>query len=350
MKYLITILLAALLLVPFQSALTAPASATIPTFSIVSVVTDASVTIQTANFPAGYTFTVRMGEMGTLGINGVVVGTTASGSGGSFSATYNIPASLQGDSRIAIRMDSTSGGFFAYNWFWNSTTGSTTPVPTTTPVHGGYTGIPTFSILSVVTNDTVTIRTNNFPAGKTWTARMGAIGTLGIGGTVVGTTTSASGGTFDATYDIPAALVGASRIAIRLESTTGGYFAYNWFYNSSTGTTVPTTTPGPTTTPVPGGYTGFPTFTISSVVRDSTVTILTRNMPPNTTFTARMGAYGTQAVGGTVVGTTDTGTNSSYSVSFNIPASLAGSSRIAIRLEAASGYFAYNWFYNNTYP
>jgi hypothetical protein len=30
---------------------------------------------------------------------------------------------------------------------------------------------------------------------------------------------------------------------------------------------------------------------------------------------------------------------------------LAGQGRIAIRLEATSGgYYAFNWFYNNTYP
>jgi hypothetical protein len=61
-----------------------------------------------------------MGAYGTLGVNGTVVGTTDSGNG-SFTATYTIPAVLRGSSRIAIRLQSTSG-HFSYNWFWNNTT------------------------------------------------------------------------------------------------------------------------------------------------------------------------------------------------------------------------------------
>ena len=60
-----------------------------------------------------------MGAFGTLGIGGTQVATFNSGAGGNFSATFNIPAALQGSTRIAIRMQSTVGGFFAYNWFWN---------------------------------------------------------------------------------------------------------------------------------------------------------------------------------------------------------------------------------------
>jgi len=61
-----------------------------------------------------------MGKYGTLGIGGVVIGTTNSGTGGAFSATYSIPAELKGETRIAIRLDSTTGGFYSYNWFWNN--------------------------------------------------------------------------------------------------------------------------------------------------------------------------------------------------------------------------------------
>jgi len=50
-----------------------------------------------------------MGAYGTKAIDGEVVGTTNSGSGGSFDATYTIPDSLKGSARIAIRMDSPSG-------------------------------------------------------------------------------------------------------------------------------------------------------------------------------------------------------------------------------------------------
>ena len=55
----------------------------IPTFSIVSVVSDKSVTVQTYNLPPNDKFDVTMGQMGTQGIGGYKVTTFDSGSGGS---------------------------------------------------------------------------------------------------------------------------------------------------------------------------------------------------------------------------------------------------------------------------
>jgi LysM repeat protein len=92
--------------------------------------------------------------------------------------------------------------------------------------------IPTFSINSVVKNQTVTIQTFNFPANKTFNVLMGRIGTHAINGIQAGSVNTNDGGSFVVTFEIPAALKGLSQIAIRLEvSDDSGYFAYNWFYN-----------------------------------------------------------------------------------------------------------------------
>lgn len=223
----------------------------IPTFSIVSVKPGESVTIRTYNFPPAQAFTVRMGPLGTLGINGEIVGMTDSGEGGSFEATYNIPASLSSADAIAIRMDS-ARGFYAYNWFTNMGSTVSTPVPAApaaTPVPGttqeptavppagsvppvNYSGFPYFLVNSVVANSTVTITGYNFPPNQKFTVTMGPFGSLGIGGTVVGTTETAEGGTLTATYNIPSNLAGSNQIAIRLESPYN--YAYNWFYNATT--------------------------------------------------------------------------------------------------------------------
>jgi hypothetical protein len=222
-----------------------------------------------------------------------------------------------------------------------------TPVfPTPWPVPGPvYTNIPTISIVSVVADTSVTIRTNNFPANQTFTARMGAMGTRGIGGIVVGTTNSGAGGTFLVTYEVPAALRGSAQIAIRLESPQG-FYSYNWFYNS--GSAVATPGAGtPSAPPVPG-YTGIPTFSIVSTIGGQSVTIRTNNFPPSQTFTVRMGAMGTRGVGGTVVGTTESGAGGIFVVTYTIPEGLRSASQIAIRLESPQGYYAYNWFYNST--
>jgi hypothetical protein len=299
----------------------------IPTISIVTVVKDTSVTIETNNFPANVDFTVRMGPFGTQAIGGTIVGTTPSGSGGTFQATYNIPAALAGSSSIAIRLDSTTGFYYSYNWFYNDPS-----APTPSP---GYSGTPTFSILSAVTDTSVTIRTNNFPASQDFTVRMGEYGTKAVGGTIVATTPSGSGGTFDVTYNIPAGLAGSNKIAIRMDSASGIYYAYNWFYNNTA------------TAPAPG-YSGIPTISIVSAVKDVSVTIQTNNFPASQDFTVRMGAFGTKAIGGTIVATTPSGSGGSFQVTYNIPAGLVGSSQIAIRLDSASGiYYSYNWFYNN---
>ena len=201
----------------------------IPTFNIKAVVEDDTVTIVTYNFPANVTFTVRMGAFGTLGIGGIVIDTQDSGSGGSFTATYDIPSALAGSYQIAIRLESSSTGYYAYNWFYNNTSGGTTTPPPST-----YNGYPTFSISAVVRDQKVTIHGNNFPANDTFNVRIGAYGTLGIGGTVVTTQSTGSGGSFTATYNIPSSLAGSSKIAIRLESPTSAYYAYNWFYNNTT--------------------------------------------------------------------------------------------------------------------
>lgn len=298
----------------------------IPTFTIVEVVEDTTVKIRTSNFPANTDFTVRMGPYGTKAIGGVEVATTNSGAGGVFEETYNIPASLAGSSLIAIRMDSPTGYYYAYNWFTNNASGVT---PNPDP---GYTGVPTFSIVSAVTDTSVTVKTSNFPANTDFTVRMGPFGTKAIGGTVIETFNTGAGGSFEKTFNTPAGLAGSDLIAIRMDSA-GGYYAYNWFYNDATA-------PDP-------GYTGIPTITILSVVKDTSVTIRTSNFPANQDFTVRMGPIGTKAVGGTVVATTPSGAGGSFDVTYNIPAGLAGSDLIAIRLDSANGfYYSYNWFYN----
>jgi LysM repeat protein len=204
--------------------------------------------------------------------------------------------------------------------------------------------IPTFSIASVVEDETVTIRTANFPANDTFNVLMNYFGTGGIGGKVVDTINSGDGGSFTANFRIPAFLHGESRIAIRLQSPRSGYFSYNWFWNDTSGDRGGGDTPPPAPTKIP-------TFSIQSVVRDTSVTIKTANFPANKTFVVRMGAMGTRGVGGIEVARFESGEGGSLTKTFEIPSRLRGSSRIAIRTDATSGgWFSYNWFWNNNAP
>ena len=325
----------------------------IPTISITSVQADDTVTIQTYNYPAGLTFVARMGEMYTAGLGGTVVGTMESGAGGSLLATFKIPDHLKGRGRIAIRLDSTWGGYYSYNWFYNNTADvGTAGAAVTTPVassSASYSGIPTFKITAVDEGKTVTLETNNFPANMTFAVTMGKMYSRGIGGINVGEIKSGEGGTLTRTFNIPEALKDDDRIAIRAQSAHANpFYAFNWFHNNSTSAASSSATS--TATPPVSVYYGIPTFTVCTVSKDGAVTILTKNFPTNQTFNVTMGSMYTRGIGGTSVGTLASGDKSSDRYMFNVPAGLKGAGRISIRAQTAHAnpFYAYNWFYNNT--
>jgi len=326
-----------------------------------SVVPDESVSVRTGNFPQGTNFDVYMGKHGTNGVNGFLVARTHSGDGGSFGVVYTIPPELYGQSIIDLLMVGEDDAGSVSVAFYNKSGGGAAPSVGSGSSSTGGSGsgsyvsyVPTFAIVTVKPGESVTIRTNNFPPAQAFTVRMGPYGTYGINGEIVGTTDSGTGGSFEATYSIPASLQSADAIAIRMDSAQG-YYAYNWFTNMGTtsapppaATVAPGSTPAPSNPPA-SNYTDYPYFLINSVVSDSTVTITGYNFPPNQSFAVTMGPYGSYGIDGTAVGTTETGAGGTITATYNIPANLAGSYQIAIRLESPYNY-AYNWFYNVTSP
>ena len=213
---------------------TPPGYSGFPTFSILSVVADDNVTVQTYNLTPNDEYVVTMGPMGTQGIGGIVVDTVQTGEGGAKQYTFDTPSALYGSYKISVRMESPTSHYFAYNWFYNNTTGSggKPPEPPVTPPPG-YTGFPTFNILSVVRDDNVTVQTYNLTPNDEYVVTMGPMGTQGIGGTVVDTVQTGEGGAKQYTFDTPSALYGSYKISIRMQSKTSPYYAYNWFYNNT---------------------------------------------------------------------------------------------------------------------
>jgi len=62
-----------------------------------------------------------------------------------------------------------------------------------------------------------------------------------------------------------------------------------------------------------------------------------------------MGPMGSRGINGVKVGTLNSATGGSITASYSIPAQFSGSYQIAIRTQNYSnGYYAYNWFYNNS--
>lgn len=192
-----------------------------------------------------------------------------------------------------------------------------------------------FDIIAVKADDTVTIRTKNFPANVDFTVRMDVAGNLAIDGIAVADVNSGNGGTFEGTYKIPAEIKGTKTIAIRLESSRG-YYAYNWF-NNRTQNNTGSSNPGKTTV---GPY-----LAIQSVKKDHSVTVEARGLPLYTNFKVRVGPFYTFAREYVVTQTVYTGGSSTIVFDVTLPDNVKGDELIAIRIDG-SGRFAYNAFKN----
>jgi len=240
MKHVLRLLIIiALLSIPgitvFAVQTSAPSTVVFPTFVIKAVDHNDLVTIQTDNLLSNDTYNITMGVMGTRGVNGIHVATVTTSTSGRITKTFSIPAALQGHAKIAIRLESPSSGYFAYNWFYNADAnlhliGTPEGSPPTSVYYSGY---PYFFIVAVDKGTSVTIDEHNFPPNTTFNVRMNWMWTRGIAGAIVEkVTTDASGSLSDTKYLIPDFLQGSYKIAVRLESISTGYYAYNWFYNN----------------------------------------------------------------------------------------------------------------------
>ncbi|MCC6957408.1 MAG: LysM peptidoglycan-binding domain-containing protein [Anaerolineales bacterium] len=207
-----------------------------------------------------------------------------------------------------------------------------------------------FAIASVTQNSSVTIRTNNFPSNVLFKAKMGRRSGSGYEWVDLPDIDSGRGGRFEAAFTIPSQFHGTSQLVVRLiqNKKNGKTFTHDqWFSNvtSSSGTGGR----GVNYYPYNYYYHGtIPTIWIVSVVRNSSVTIRTANFPPNTDFQVLMGPMGARGFGYHVT-TFNSGAGGAMTLTFSIPPQLFGSQQISIRTQNNwSGYFSYNWFYNNT--
>ena len=222
------------------------------------------------------------------------------------------------------------------------------------------TKIPVFSIAEVVKDVSVKVETKDFPADTDFIVMMGEYNTKGVKGIEVATFNSGAGGAFAATFNIPDALKGRAIISIRMEGT-GGWYSYNWFHNDpngtwpvppATATPAPTTTPAPTATPEPTAtpkpVIKYPSFSITAVKANESVSIKGINFPENTDFVVKMGKMWTAGIGGIEAATFNSGAGGELEATFAIPAGLKDMIRISIRMDGTGGWYAYNWFWNNS--
>jgi hypothetical protein len=322
---------------------------------VVSVVKDTSVTLRSEYFPKGQDFLVRMGRYGTHGLGGDEITNVNTGDSGIFGITLTIPADLQGKSPLDVRFDDVYGQSSEIS-FYNCT--GCGQGPKETPVYlsdltsnsvtssssssSYYRGLPATSLVSVVSNTSVTFYGYNFPTNQNFTVTIGPYGTYGVGGAVVGTNNSGSTGIFTATYPIPPQYSGSTQLSIRWQGSV--YYAYDWFNNATSGSTT-SATPTPSATTTSYYYGGIPSTSYVSDVKDTSVTFTGANFPPNQSFTVTIAPFGTLGTGGVAVGTTQTDNNGAFTATYTIPSQYVGSAKLSIRWQGPV-YFAYDWFNN----
>jgi len=348
----ITPILTALLLLAVLATTVAAAPVDLsgaPAFAVTAVSPNGYVYLRLYNFPADSEVKVYMDKYGTLAIGGALVGSFNSSSADLFKV--EMATLVFNQYRAAIRLEVPDKGIYISSYFINDASAApgTAPVAPVPPGYGTGGPVPTLEILSVNPDSSVTLKTHNFPVNDSFDVLMDAYGTLAVNGYVVDNVTTTSS-TQTYTFSIPSQLHGLARIAIRLESDASGYYSYDWFNNKPYGTGGPVIPPAPANPPgLPAGV--VPTFFITAVAQDSTVTIQTRNLPANDSFEVYMNVFGTAGVGGSLAGTVSSGAGGIQTYTLTIPAALQGISRIAIRIQSpTSHYYAYNWFWNSTYP
>jgi LysM repeat protein len=318
-----------------------PVTGNVASFSILSVIKGKSVTVQAANYPAYTEFRVLMDEIGTKAEDGIKAGSATTAKDGSFRATFNIPAALQGESLIAIRIEATGrSGHYAYNWFRNATTSvAGSPSPST--------GTPAVSVVSVAEDTSVTIKAQNLPAYQAyvvWFERLS--GQSGVAGVKASTLTTSRDGSINATIRIPREMVDRNVLALRLQAVDGsGNLVSNWFSNVTSEDEVGSGAPYGSRSSVPG-------MSIREIDKNQSVSLEGYRFPARKEVTVWMGKMGTQGLNGVKVDTVKTDKNGSFSETFKIPKELRDKKQIAIRLQSAdgSGYYAYNWFNNKDMP
>jgi hypothetical protein len=210
---------------------------------------------------------------------------------------------------------------------------------------------PYIEISKVDRNHTVTVKGYNFPDDEKFIVTMNYYGTEGIAGIVVDEFNSKDGGKIKATFDIPVTFKNLDRIAIRMETNSSDYVVYNWFWNFD----YPVWNDKDDDDNDNDGDVGLPrwgrvpTFTITSVDRNDSVTIKGYNFTRRDTYTVYMNYYGTLGKWGIEVDTQWVGKDGRFTATYKIPWELRGLERIAIRLESENtSYYSYNWFWNHT--
>lgn len=182
-----------------------------------------------------------------------------------------------------------------------------------------------FDILSVVEDQSVTIRTRDFPARTKFTVLMGLATRKAADGVEAAVFDSGAGGVVEATFPIPEQLKGTRIIGVRIESVDGYFTAYNWFFNRTQASLVP-------------DEKIVPSLAFSEVKKNQTVTVEASNLPPLTFFRVRVGPHYTFYRDYVTADTVQSDQNGSARFTIALGKNVQNADYIAVRLDGGGRY------------
>ncbi len=188
-----------------------------------------------------------------------------------------------------------------------------------------------FDIVAVKRDESVTIRTKDFPLRTRFIARMDVVGKQALNGTLVGEFNSDKGGILEQTFAIPDNLKGKIILALRIESPDG-YLGSNWFFNETSTKMLP-------------DEKAKPEISFSEAKKNTTVTVEAKNLPPSTSFWVRVGPFENFYSKYAFFDMVTSGADGSVKIPVTVPASAKDAEYIMVRLDGG-GTYAFNVFKN----
>ncbi len=188
-----------------------------------------------------------------------------------------------------------------------------------------------FEILSVKQDESVTIRTIDFPVRTNFTVIMGKATNRAVNGAASKDFNSGAGGKQEFTFPIPEEIKGTAIIGIRIESKDG-YEGYNWFFNRTQTQLIPDSSLKPD-------------MTFSEVVKNTSATVKVTNLAPETLYRVRVGPQPSFYQDYVTVDSVTTDSNGAVTFPIQLGENVKDAEFISVRMDGASRY-VYNTFRN----
>jgi len=191
--------------------------------------------------------------------------------------------------------------------------------------------ILTFEVVGVKEDESVTIRTKDFPVRTNFNVLMDKVGKQARGGKEAGEFNTGNGGVIELTFPIPEVLRGELILAIRFESKDG-YSAANWFINENM------------------AYKSLdkkikPELSFSAVKKNQSAVVEGKNFPPGFNFSVRVGPYYTFYRDYIFVDSVKSNTDGTLKFELPLPPTAKDADYIMVRVDGG-GLLAFNNFQN----